>query len=106
MRFKVTLEIEEWVEADSAKEAQLKFKEDFEWADIDHGTYHVEPDFEDDRVGINYVIDRVDGILSYNSCQLDDTGSEVRDCVRKDMLEEFKRELIYNLGVNRRNEHG
>lgn len=45
MRFKVTLEIEEWVEADSAKEAQLKFKEDFEWADIHHGTYHVEPEW-------------------------------------------------------------
>ena len=43
MRYKVILEIEEWVEADSAKEAQLKFKEDFEWADIHHGTYHVEP---------------------------------------------------------------
>ncbi len=106
MRFKVTLEIEEWVEADSAKEAQLKFKEDFEWADIHHGTYHVEPDFEDDRVGINYVIDKIEDIISYNSCQLDDARSEVRDCTRKDMLEEFKRELIYNLGVNRRNEHG
>lgn len=51
MRFKVTLEIEEWVEADSAKEAQLKFKEDFEWADIHHGTYHVEPDFEEQEDG-------------------------------------------------------
>ena len=51
MRFKVTLEIEEGVEADSAKEAQLKFKEDLEWADIDHGTYHVEPDFEEEENG-------------------------------------------------------
>jgi hypothetical protein len=51
MRFKVTLEIEEWVEADSAKEAQLKFKDDFEWADIHHGTYHVEPDFEEQYDG-------------------------------------------------------
>jgi hypothetical protein len=51
MRYKVTLEIEEWVEADSAKEAQLKFKEDFEWADIHHGTYHVEPDFEEQYDG-------------------------------------------------------
>ena len=51
MRFKVTLEVEGQVEADSAKEAQLKFKEDFEWADIHHGTYHVEPDFEEQDDG-------------------------------------------------------
>ena len=87
--------------------AQLKFKEDFEWADIHHGTYHVEPDFEeeavmDDRIDIHYVIDRIEDIISYNSCQLDDARSEVRDCTRKDMLYEFKRELIYNLGVNQR----
>lgn len=56
----------------------------------------------DDRVDIHYVIDRIDDILTYNACQLDDTGAEVRDCVRKDMLDEFKRELIYNLGVNQR----
>ena len=51
MRFKVTLEIEEWVEADSAKEAQLKFKDNLEWADINYGTYHVEPDFEEQEDG-------------------------------------------------------
>ncbi len=51
MRFKVTLEIEEWVEADSAKEAQLKFKDNLEWADINDGTYHVEPDFEEQDDG-------------------------------------------------------
>lgn len=56
----------------------------------------------DDRVCMHYVVDRIEDIISYNFCQLDDTGSEVRDCVRKDMLEEFKRELIYNLGVNQR----
>jgi len=57
----------------------------------------------DDRVCMHYVIDRIEDIITYNACQLDDTGAEVRDCVRKDMLEEFKRELIYNLGVNQRN---
>ena len=56
----------------------------------------------DDRVDIHCIIDRVEDILGYNACQLDGTGSEVRDCVRKDMLDDFKRELIYNLGVNQR----
>ena len=56
----------------------------------------------DDRICMHYVIDRIEDVISYNSCQLDGTGSEVRDCVRKDMLEKFKRELIYNLGVNQR----
>ena len=57
----------------------------------------------DDRIDINYVIDMIEDIISYNHCQLDDTGAEVRDCVRMEKLEEFKRELIYNLGVNQRN---
>ena len=26
------------------KEAQQKFRDNFEWADIDYGTYQVEPD--------------------------------------------------------------
>ena len=56
-----------------------------------------------DRVDINYVIDRIEDIIRYNACQLDDELAEARDCVRKDMLEEFKQELIYNLGVNQRN---
>lgn len=44
MMYKVTLEMYEYIEADSAKEAQQKFRDNFEWADIDHGTYQVEPD--------------------------------------------------------------
>ena len=51
MQYKVTLEIEGWVEADSAKEAQLKFKDNLDWADINYGTYHVEPDFEEENDG-------------------------------------------------------
>jgi hypothetical protein len=118
MRYKVILEIEEYVEATSAVGAKQAFKDNLEWADINDGTYHVEPQWGlvkqlgsvcgeawsmGDRVEINYVIDRIEDILTHNACQLDDTGAEVRDCVRKDMLEEFKRELIYNLGVNQRN---
>ena len=44
MKYKVTLEMYEYIEADSAKEAQQKFRDNFEWADIDYGTYQVEPD--------------------------------------------------------------
>lgn len=44
MLYKVTLEIEETVEANSAKEAQQKFKDNFEWSDINYGTYHIEAD--------------------------------------------------------------
>ena len=42
-KFKVTVEIQEWVEAASVEEAKQKFKDNFEWADIDHGNYSVEP---------------------------------------------------------------
>jgi hypothetical protein len=55
----------------------------------------------DDRICMHYVVDRLEDIISYNSCQLDGQD-EVRDCVRKEMLEKFKHELIYNLGVNQR----
>ena len=41
--YKVTLEMYEYVEADSAKEAKQKFRDNFEWVDIDYGTYHIEP---------------------------------------------------------------
>ena len=44
MMYKVKLEMYEYIEADSAKEAQQKFRDNFEWADIDHGTYQVAPD--------------------------------------------------------------
>ena len=48
----------------------------------------------DDRVDIDYIIDRLDDIL-------DDTNQKEVRVVRK--VEELKRELIYNLGVNYRN---
>ena len=44
MRYEVRVEISESVEADSPKEAQQKFMENFEYADVKHGTWHVEPD--------------------------------------------------------------
>jgi len=59
----------------------------------------------DDRIDINYVIDRIEDILPHCSCELDDDNplnAEVRVCVRKELLNEFKNELIYNLGVNQR----
>jgi len=37
--YKVTLEMYEYVEADSPKEAKQKFRDNFEWVDIDYGTY-------------------------------------------------------------------
>jgi len=40
--FKVTLELEESVEAATAEEAQARFKDNFEFADIHHGTFRVE----------------------------------------------------------------
>ena len=48
MMYKVTLEMYEYVEADSPKEAKQKFRDNFEWADIDYGTYHNEPDFREE----------------------------------------------------------
>ncbi len=46
--YKVTLEMYEYVEADSPKEAKQKFRDNFEWVDIDYGTYHIEPDFREE----------------------------------------------------------
>ena len=48
MMYKVTLEMYEYVEADSAEEAKQKFRDNFEWVDIDYGTYHIEPDFREE----------------------------------------------------------
>ena len=48
----------------------------------------------DDRVNMDYIVDRLEDILG------DTNQKEVR-VVRK--VEELKRELIYNLGVNYRN---
>ena len=41
-KFKVTLELQESVEAATAEEAQARFKDNFEFADIHHGTFRVE----------------------------------------------------------------
>ncbi len=44
MWYEVRVEISETVEADSPKEAQQKFMENFEYADVKYGTWHVEPE--------------------------------------------------------------
>jgi hypothetical protein len=48
---------------------------------------------EDDKVNMHYIIDRLENIL-------EDTNQKEEKVVRE--LEELKRELIYNLGVNSR----
>ena len=48
---------------------------------------------EDDRVNMHYIVDRLENIL-------DDTNQKEEKVIRE--LEELKRELIYNLGVNSR----
>ena len=48
---------------------------------------------EDDRVYMHYIVDRLENIL-------DDTNQKEEKVIRE--LEELKRELIYNLGVNSR----
>ena len=52
---------------------------------------------EDDRVNMHYIVDRLENIL-------DDTNQKDGRVVRK--LDELKRELIYNLGVNSRIKRG
>tara|TARA_B110000211_G_scaffold223308_1_gene273072 strand:- start:540 stop:710 length:171 start_codon:yes stop_codon:yes gene_type:complete len=52
---------------------------------------------EDDRVNMHYIVDRLEDIL-------DDTNQKDGRVVRK--LDELKRELIYNLGVNSRIKRG
>jgi len=50
--------------------------------------------FDDlDRVNMHYIVDRLESIL-------DDTNQKEEKVVRE--LNELKRELIYNLGVNSR----
>ena len=44
MRYEVRVVLSETVEADSPKEAQQKFMDNFEYADVKYGTWHVEPD--------------------------------------------------------------
>ena len=55
------------------------------------------PDHADDRVNMHYIVDRLEDIL-------DDTNQKDGRIVRK--LDELKRELIYNLGVNSRIKRG
>ena len=55
------------------------------------------PDHADDRVNMHYIVDRLEDIL-------DDTNQKDGRVVRK--LDELKRELIYNLGVNSRIKRG
>ena len=51
MRYEVRVEISELVEADSPKEAQQKFMENFEYADVKYGTWHIEPDDVEPKEG-------------------------------------------------------
>jgi len=44
MRYKVTVEISEDIEADSVKEAEEEFLNRFEFADVKYGTWRIEPD--------------------------------------------------------------
>ena len=46
MRYKVTVEISEDIEADSVKEAEEEFLNRFEYADVRNGTWRIEPDKE------------------------------------------------------------
>ena len=46
MRYKVTVELSEAIEADSVKEAEEKFLNCFEFADVRNGTWRIEPDKE------------------------------------------------------------
>jgi hypothetical protein len=43
MMYKVTLEVYKYIEADNVKKAKQEFRQNFEWADVDYGTYQVEP---------------------------------------------------------------
>ena len=43
MRYEVKVELSESVEADSPKDAEQKFMENFHYSDIKYGTWHVEP---------------------------------------------------------------
>ena len=47
MRYEVRLVLSETLNADSPKEAQQKVMDNFEYADIKYGTWHVEPDMEE-----------------------------------------------------------
>ena len=44
MLYRVTVELSEAIEADSVKEAEEKFLNCFEFADVRNGTWRIEPD--------------------------------------------------------------
>ena len=46
MLYRVTVELSEAIEADSVKEAEEKFLNCFEFADVGNGTWRIEPDKE------------------------------------------------------------
>jgi hypothetical protein len=45
--YKVTLELWETVKADNPENAKQKFKDNFDWADINYGTYKVTLAYKD-----------------------------------------------------------
>jgi hypothetical protein len=57
----------------------------------------------DDRICMHYVIDRLDEWLE-KTTKVTGKVSDV-EYVKASDVEKFKREMIYNLGVNRRIEH-
>jgi len=46
MLYRVTVELSEAIEADGVKEAEEKFLNRFEFADVRNGTWRIEPDKE------------------------------------------------------------
>ncbi len=57
----------------------------------------------DDRICMHYVLDQLDEWLE-NSVTISSKTSDV-DYIKVSDVEKFKREMIYNLGVNQRIEH-
>ena len=57
----------------------------------------------DDRICMHYVIDQLDEWLE-KTTKVTGKVSDV-EYVKASDVEKFKREMIYNLGVNQRNEH-
>ena len=56
----------------------------------------------DDRVCVYYMIDRLEEALNV----YDFEDGELTGPYLHHHINELKKELVYNLGVNRRNEHG
>ena len=45
--YKVTLELQKTVKANSLEDAKQKFKDNFDWSDINYGTYKVTLAYKD-----------------------------------------------------------